>query len=221
MTTYKSYICCLDNFNYRLCKMASIFLIQSYNKYKYGFLPLLQYNLGGIYMKKKVVGWGACLMVLFCTIGVTVYAASGLTPYYPVTQEKTLWCWAACSEMMGSSYNSGSSPTQSEICYEIYGNTNNQACAGQYDFEDAIEFATDINIRIYTPYRGYSNMKDYIDDDEAFVMSTYSHAIFIFGYYTSSSSDERLYKIDPANGYPVLTTYASATSNVLKSFHKY
>jgi len=122
--------------------------------------------------------------------------------------------------MMGKSYNNGSSPSQSSICYEVYGNYNDQR-ANASTFEEAIEYATGKSIKAWPPYRSFSKMQDYIEADYPFVMSSYYHAKFYFGYITDSSGSERLYLVDPINGQMFLENYDDAVSGVKISFFKY
>ena len=160
----------------------------------------------------------------------STYAASGLAEYYPIKQVNTEWCWAAVAQMMGTGYNNGSGPDQWDIVYEIYGNYLNVACDG-YECEDAIEFASDVNVKFWGSHKGYDNGCDFIDDNAPYVLildgssltSSIDHAIYVFGYYYTSSSNQKIYYTDPDpdKGYTTLKNWEDVRYNVEASFYKW
>ena len=58
-----------------------------------------------------------------------------------IDQNKTKWCWASCSEMIGKYYNSGSNRDQYAIVKKIKGNTDNQT-GTITNICDAIKYAS-------------------------------------------------------------------------------
>lgn len=54
-------------------------------------------------------------------------------------QQKTLWCWAACAEIIGRYY--GNYATQSSICSYVMGNSDNQN-ANFFEAATAIQYVT-------------------------------------------------------------------------------
>lgn len=57
--------------------------------------------------------------LLAISLTVTTFAASITLGVSEIDQNKTYWCWAACSEMIGKYYNSNSDKDQYDIVKEV------------------------------------------------------------------------------------------------------
>ena len=76
-------------------------------------------------MKRRLLEIPVVAMLIM-TLTVPVFAASKTLGVSEIDQNKTYWCWASCSEMIGKYYNSGSNRDQYAIVKKIKGNTDNQ-----------------------------------------------------------------------------------------------
>lgn len=65
-------------------------------------------------MKRRLLEIPVVAMLIM-TLTVPVFAASKTLGVSEIDQNKTKWCWASCSEMIGKYYNSGSNRDQYAI----------------------------------------------------------------------------------------------------------
>jgi glucan-binding YG repeat protein len=106
-------------------------------------------------------------------------------------QEKSNWCWAACSAMVGK-YYTNSSITQSDIVKFIKGDTYNRSGQPE-EIVDAIRYASKNtkNPKFISEYLNYSEVVEKIDENHPFVIGVRrdingykigGHAIVCAGY---------------------------------------
>mgnify|MGYP000959966147 CR=1 FL=1 len=153
-------------------------------------------------MKRRlsIVIMAALLIISFV---VPVLAASRTLGVSEIDQNKTKWCWAACSEMIGKYYNSGSNRDQYDIVRKIKGNTNNQG-GSISNVCDAIKYASVDNVTFKSKYSALSfdSCKIEIDNSDPFVIwlqgqnGSMSHVIVASGYKTGSTN--YIYILDPS-----------------------
>lgn len=153
-------------------------------------------------MKRKLwIVLGAILLAISLTV--TAFAASITLGVSEIDQNKTLWCWAACSEMIGKYYNSNSDKDQYDIVKEVKGNTNNQGGSSS-DICKAIKYASGNTVKFKTKESAlsFSSCQTEIDNSDPFVVwlqgqnGSISHVIVASGYKTGSTN--YLYIIDPS-----------------------
>lgn len=76
-------------------------------------------------MKHRLLTF-SIVVALFFALAIPAFAASKTLGVSEIDQNKTEWCWAACSEMIGKYYDSGSNRDQYDLVEYIKGNTDNQ-----------------------------------------------------------------------------------------------
>lgn len=143
------------------------------------------------------------IFLLAISLTVTAFAASITLGVSEIDQNKTLWCWAACSEMIGKYYNSNSNKDQYDIVEEVKGNTNNQGGSSD-DICEAVQYASGNTVTFQTRESAlsFSSCQTEIDNSDPFVVwlqgknGSYSHVIVASGYKTGSTN--YLYIIDPS-----------------------
>lgn len=139
--------------------------------------------------------------LLAISLTVTAFAASITLGVSEIDQNKTYWCWAACSEMIGKYYNSNSDKDQYDIVEEVKGNTNNQGGSSD-DICEAIQYASGNTVTFQTRESAlsFSSCQTEIDNSDPFVVwlagTSMSHVIVASGYKTGSTN--YLYIIDPS-----------------------
>lgn len=73
-------------------------------------------------MKHRLLTF-SIVVALFFALAIPAFAASKTLGVSEIDQNKTEWCWAACSEMIGKYYDSGSNRDQYDLVEYIKGNT--------------------------------------------------------------------------------------------------
>lgn len=173
--------------------------------------------------KKKFVSLILLLTFIASTSVVVNASSKRLWLASHVEQSKTLWCWAAASQMMGEHYNMSNYKTQSEIVDELHGNTNNETCGGTEELVEAVEYSTGINNswfceskwKVQQPHIGFTRTKEEINSNTPYLVSTITHVVFIRGYdeYIDGLDEvEKVYVSDPLKPYAVWLDYDQVTS---------
>ncbi len=153
-------------------------------------------------MKQKLFTIIAALLLVI-SLSITALAASTTLGVSEIDQNKTNWCWAACSEMIGKYYNNTSNRDQYDIVEEIKGNTNNQTGTSS-DICSAINYASVNSVTFQTSESAlsFSSCQTEINNSDPFVVwlqgknGSVSHVVVAAGYKTGSTN--YLYIIDPS-----------------------
>lgn len=144
----------------------------------------------------KILGIFVLVFVFSFTYVNTTYGAAKTLNVTRYQQEKTNWCWAACAKMMGNYLGNGYS--QSEICKNVKGNTNNNT-ASLDEVTSAIKYATGKTvtrsgiIALYTISRSIDNNKPLVIRMQW--NSGGGHVVVVSGY-----NDAKVRLVDPASG---------------------
>lgn len=153
-------------------------------------------------MKRRLLEIPVVAMLIM-TLTVPVFAASKTLGVSEIDQNKTKWCWASCSEMIGKYYNSGSNRDQYAIVKKIKGNTDNQT-GTITNICDAIKYASvdSVTFTSKSTALSFNSCKTEIDDGDPFVVwlqgqnGSVSHVVVARGYKTGSTN--YLYILDPS-----------------------
>lgn len=143
------------------------------------------------------------IVILFMSFSVSVFAASKLLGVSEIDQNKTNWCWAACSEMIGKYYNGGSNRDQYDIVKKIKGNTNNQPGTVS-DICAAIKYVSNDSVTFTGQYSAlsFSSCRNEIDGSDPFIVwlqgknGAIGHVVIASGYKTGNTN--YLYILDPS-----------------------
>lgn len=141
------------------------------------------------------------LLIIFLTV--PVLAASKTLSVTEIDQNKTKWCWAACSEMIGKYYNNSSNRDQYDIVKKIKGNTDNQT-GNTTNLCDAIKYASadTVTFKSQSSALSFSSCQSEIDSNDPFVVwlkgkdGAEGHVVVSSGYKTETTN--YLYIIDPS-----------------------
>ncbi len=149
-----------------------------------------------LYSKKK------CL-ALICTIVIALMvpiSVSAETVYVPaIAQEQSLWCWAACAQMVGGHY--GSTLTQSDIVRFVKGSVYNVS-ANNSQIAQAAKYTTS-RTHYVTSVSSYSfsRLQNDINNGRPSIGgvgdSSTSHVYTLKGYYLVSGLPSKVELIDP------------------------
>ena len=90
-------------------------------------------------MKRKIMG--VVSVAFICVFSVTIICNAMLFAVSSVTQEKTNWCWAACSEIVGR-FNGGN-VSQDTIVRYIFGSSTINSAATSSQTARAATYASD------------------------------------------------------------------------------
>lgn len=160
-------------------------------------------------------------LVLIISLALPVSAASTTLGVAEIDQYKTNWCWAACSEMIGSYYNSSAGRDQYDIVQKVKGNTNNVTGSAE-EIRKAIDYASGDSVSFTAEYEAlpFASCQTEINNSDPFVaclMGRNMHAVVVAGYKTGSTN--YLYVVDPnpANGaqYYSYTQMVNGTTGTL------
>lgn len=123
-------------------------------------------------------------------------------------QQKSNWCWAASSAMVGT-YKTNSTKTQSDIVKKIKGQIIDEG-GDAFEIADAVNYASD-NTKVadvYFPF-GFNDVTSEIDKNHPFIIcinwynQSYGHAVVGTGY---DVEEKRILVVDPGVGVD-MTTY--------------
>ena len=148
------------------------------------------------------------------------------------TQQKSNWCWAACSSMVGT-YNTNSTVTQKQIVSRYYKDENDNNRGGSpLMISLSILFASN-NTKETSFHQSftYTEAVNTIDDNHPFVLNThisvedkttnevrqYAHAMVCAGY---KLTDSKIYIDDPENRLTGFYNYNPLFTNGLKIDNK-
>lgn len=146
------------------------------------------------------------LSLLFILVMVFVSSATALAAteldVEKVTQAKTLWCWAACSEMIGQYQNSESTRDQWDVVSYIKGSDYPNDTGSDTDITNGIKYVSEDTVTYKSGSTlSWASHKTEIDGSDPLVVwmawdSGGAHVLVCAGYKTSGSSNY-LYLIDP------------------------
>lgn len=153
-------------------------------------------------MKRRLLALPVVAM-LFIMLAVPVFAASKTLGVSEIDQNKTKWCWAACSEMVGKYYDSGSNRDQYDIVEHVKGNTDNQG-GTTTNICDAVKYASNDSVTFTSKSSAlsFSACETEIDNSDPFIVwlegtnGAMSHVIIANGYKTGSTN--YLHILDPS-----------------------
>lgn len=150
-------------------------------------------------MTKKIISFFV-LVCIFILISSNVVFAS-LSNYIDVPnirQEKSNWCWAACSKSVLGYY--GKSVSQSDIVIYIYGSPVNES-GTYYDMQSVLS-----NYKVYSRIDSgpgglsFYTIRSEIDDRRPMITGKYGHAYVVRGYLDISGDFQYMYALDPYYG---------------------
>lgn len=153
-------------------------------------------------MKHRLLTFSV-VVALFFALAIPAFAASKTLGVSEIDQNKTKWCWAACSEMIGKYYDSGSNRDQYDLVEYIKGNTDNQAGTAS-NICDAIKYVSNncVTFTSKSSALSFSECETEIDNSDPFIVwlqgknGAISHVIVASGYKTGSTN--YLYILDPS-----------------------
>jgi hypothetical protein len=169
---------------------------------------------------------------------VNVYENNIATPYiskshsiaglsYPFGQDKTNWCWAACTQQVLDYYYT--EQDQADIVEYIKGSADVDEGGNVNDMAKALNYFTDTND--FSGYTGkmavYSKVASKINLDKPVILAgthtvgsdSKKHAVLCYGYDQSDSNALKLYVVSPttSGGRNMTLVCSSTTSNTFKT----
>jgi hypothetical protein len=140
-------------------------------------------------------------LLMMIVSSTTAFAATELD-VNKVTQAKTYWCWAACSEMIGRYQNNDSILDQWDVVSYIKGSDYPNTGGSTADITKGIRYVSEDTVT-YTSGStlSWASHKTEIDDSDPLIVwmtwdSKHAHVVVCAGYKTSGSTNY-LYLIDP------------------------
>ncbi len=146
------------------------------------------------------------MFVLLFSFTTQVFAATKTLSVTRVTQSKDKWCWAACSEMIGTYKNSNSTRDQWDVVAYVKDSSYPNKTATSSEIEKGIKYASVDKVTYQTSSSplSFSTTQSNIDSSNPIVVwmtwnNGEGHVVVCSGYQTSGK-DEYLYLLDPASG---------------------
>ena len=121
-------------------------------------------------MKHRLLTF-SIVVALFFALAIPAFAASKTLGVSEIEQNKTEWCWAACSEMIGKYYDSGSNRDQYDLVEYIKGNTDNQP-GNTSNICDAIKYVSNNSVTFTSKSSAlsFSECETEIDNSDPFIV---------------------------------------------------